>query len=413
MSSDADRRQPAALLRGVDRAAFAASLAVRLRQRGVPVGLTAIEDFTRALAVSAPDTVLSLYWTARVALVRRRSELAAFDEVFDAVFRDATFPVDPVARRGAGPAPGGSDTRLSVPKADAESAPGDGLPWATLPPAVAAAADDDGNLELPTRWASDLAAVADLPFEQLSEAELAELGRWLEEALRHWPTRRSRRRSPSPSGGRVALRPTIAKARRTGWEPVDLVRVAPVRRPRKVLMLCDVSQSMQPQVPAYFHLMRALATVAGGETFAFATTLTRLTPVLRHRSAEVAVRLATERVTDRFGGTRIATAVTEVLASHHGSAVRGGIVVIASDGWDSEPPAELARAMARLRRRAHRVIWVNPRAGAPGFAPLVGTMAAALPHCDALLPADDVRSLAAVVTELCRADAVRHVSRAS
>jgi len=191
------------------------------------------------------------------------------------------------------------------------------------------------------------------------------------------------------------------------------VRVAPVRRPRKVLMLCDVSQSMQPQVPAYFHLMRALATVAGGETFAFATTLTRLTPVLRHRSAQVAVRLATERVTDRFGGTRIATAVTEVLASHHGGAVRGGIVVIASDGWDSEPPAELARAMARLRRRAHRVIWVNPRAGAPGFAPLVATMAAALPYCDALLPADDVRSLAAVVTELCRVDAVGHASRAS
>jgi uncharacterized protein len=413
MSSDADRRQPAALLRAVDRAAFAASLAVRLRQRGVPVGLTAIEDFTRALAVSAPDTVPSLYWTARVALVRRRSELAAFDELFDEVFRDATFEVDPDGRRGAGPAPGASDTLLSVPKAGAESATGDGLPWATLPPAVATAADDDGGLELPTRWASDLAAVADLPFEQLSEAELAELGRWLEEALRHWPTRRSRRRSPSPSGGRVALRPTIAKARRTGWEPVDLVRVAPVRRPRKVLMLCDVSQSMQPQVPAYFHLMRALATVAAGETFAFATTLTRLTPVLRHRSAEVAVRLATERVTDRFGGTRIATAVTEVLASHHGSAARGGIVVIASDGWDSEPPAELARAMARLRRRAHRVIWVNPRAGAPGFAPLVGTMAAALPYCDALLPADDVRSLAAVVTELCRADAVRHVSRAS
>jgi uncharacterized protein len=412
MSSDVDRFPPAALLRGVDRAAFAVSLAVRLRQRGVPVGLTAIEDFTGAMAASAPDTVTSLYWTARVALVRRQSELAAFDQVFDAVFREATLEVDPVARHGAGPAPGASDIHLSVPKAGAESAPGDALPWATLPPVVATAADDDG-LELPTRWASDLAAVADLPFEQLSDAELAELGRWLEEALRHWPTRRSRRRSPGSCAGRVALRPTIAKARRTGWEPVDLVRVAPVRRPRKVLMLCDVSQSMQPQVPAYFHLMRAVATVAGGETFAFATTLTRLTPVLRHRSAEVAVRLATERVTDRFGGTRIATAVTEVLASHHGSAVRGGIVVIASDGWDSEPPAALARAMARLRRRAHRVIWVNPRAGAPGFAPLVGTMAAALPYCDALLPADDVRSLAAVVTELCRADVGRHVSRAS
>jgi uncharacterized protein with von Willebrand factor type A (vWA) domain len=412
MSSHADSRRPAVLLRGVDRAAFAVSLAVRLRQRGVPVGLTGIEDFTRALGVSAPDTVPSLYWTARVALVRRRSELEAFDEVFDSAFRDATFEVDPVARRGAGSTPGAAEAHLSVPKVGAEPAPGEGLPWATLPPAVAVAADDAGVLDLPSRWASDLEAVADLPFERLSEAELAELGRWLEDALRYWPMRRSRRRSPSASGGQVALRPTIARARRTGWEPVDLVRVAPVPRPRKVVMLCDVSQSMQPQVPAYFHLMRALATVAGGETFAFATTLTRLTAVLRHRSAEVALRLATERVTDRFGGTRIATAVTEVLASHHGNAVRGGIVVIASDGWDSEPPAELARAMARLRRRAHRVIWVNPRAAAPGFAPLVGTMAAALPYCDALLPADDVRSLAAVVTELCRANAVRHVSRA-
>jgi hypothetical protein len=200
----------------------------------------------------------------------------------------------------------------------------------------------------------------------------------------------------------VALRPTIARARRTGWEPVELVRVAPVPRQRKVVMLCDVSQSMQPQVTAYFHLMRALATVAGGETFAFATRLTRLTPVLRHKSAELAVSLATERVTDRFGGTRIAASVTELLASHHGSAVRGGIVVIGSDGWDSEPPEELARAMARLRRRAHRVVWVNPRAAAPGFQPLVGTMAAALPYVDVLLPADDVRSLAGVVTEICR-----------
>ena len=110
---------------------------VRLRQHGVPVGLTAIEDFTRALARLGAGHGAALYWTARIALVRRQSELAAFDEVFDAVFRDATLEVDPVARRGAGPAPGAADTHLSVPKVGAEPAPGDGLPWATLPPAVA------------------------------------------------------------------------------------------------------------------------------------------------------------------------------------------------------------------------------------------------------------------------------------
>ena len=378
----ADAPAPAALLRGVDRAAFAVSLSVRLRQHGVPVGLTGTEDFVRALGVTGTHTTTSLYWTARVALVRRLSEVDAFDAVFDAAFRDATLE--------------------RVPRVAADPGAGEGLPWATLPATVSTADEDEAGPELPDRWASDLEAVADLPFEELSDEQMAAVGRWLEEAVRTWPTRRSRRRAAAAAGGQVALRPTIARARRTGWEPVELVRVAPVPRPRKVVMLCDVSQSMQPQVTAYFHLMRALATVAAGETFAFATRLTRLTPVLRHKSAELAVSLATERVTDRFGGTRIAASVAELLASHHGSAVRGGIVVIGSDGWDSEPPEELARAMARLRRRAHRVVWVNPRAAAPGFQPLVGTMAAALPYVDVLLPADDVRSLAGVVTEICR-----------
>lgn len=398
----ADGPAPAALLRGVDRAAFAVSLSVRLRQHGVPVGLTGTEDFTRALGVTTPATVTSLYWTARVALVRRLSEVAAFDAVFDAAFRDATLEVDPHARRRPPPGTQAAGTHPGVPKVGADRDAGEGLPWATLPPAVSTAEATESGPELPQRWASDLEAVADLPFEELSAEQLAAVGRWLEEAVRTWPTRRSRRRAAAAAGGQVALRPTIARARRTGWEPVDLVRVAPVQRPRKVVMLCDVSQSMQPQVTAYFHLMRALATAGSGETFAFATGLTRLTPVLRHKSAELAVALATERVTDRFGGTRIAASLTELLASHHGSAVRGGIVVIGSDGWDSEPPEELARAMARLRRRAHRVVWVNPRAAAPGFQPLVGTMAAALPYVDVLLPAGDVRSLAAVVTEICR-----------
>jgi hypothetical protein len=148
--------------------------------------------------------------------------------------------------------------------------------------------------------------------------------------------------------------------------------------------------------------MRALTVVAGGEAFAFATTLTRLTSVLRHRSMTVAIEQASAKVTDRFGGTRIAASVNALLASHHGNTVRGGIVVIGSDGWDSEPPQQLAGAMARLSRRAYRVIWINPRVAAPGFQPLVGTMAAALPFCDKLLPADDFRSLAAVIAELSR-----------
>ena len=393
------------LLRGIDRAAFAVSFAVRLRKAGVPVGQTGVEDFTRALVAIPPDSLSRLYWSARVSLVRRRGELAAFDAVFDAVFDEAALHLDPHARRkpNAG-ADGVNDAHVRVPTAGGETAPGEGLPWATLPRVVGTAEhsdSDDDELAVPQLSASALERLAEAPFEDLDELQISQLGGWLADELRHWPTRRSRRRAPGPAGRTLALRDTLARARRTGWDPVELVRVAPVRVPRRVVMLCDVSQSMQAQVPAYFQLMRALALLPGGEGFAFATDLTRLTPVLRHRSAVVAVEQASERVADRFGGTRIAACVTELLSSHHGNAVRGGIVVIASDGWDSEPPAELARAMARLRRRAHRVVWVNPRASAPGFAPLVGTMAAALPYVDALLPADNFAALAHVVRELC------------
>ena len=228
------------------------------------------------------------------------------------------------------------------------------------------------------------------------------LGRWLELALRTWPTRRSRRLAQARGGRRVALRATIARSRRTGFEPIHLIHVDPVHVPRRVVLLCDVSQSMQAQAVAYLHLMRAFTVATDAEVFAFATTLTRLTTVLAHRSAEVAIAGATATVDDRFGGTRIATNLAALLRSHHGESLRGAVVVIASDGWDSDTPEELGTAMARLHRRAHRVVWVNPRAAAPGFEPTVSTMAAALPFCDALLPGDDFASLAQVVAEVSR-----------
>ena len=255
---------------------------------------------------------------------------------------------------------------------------------------------------MPGRWVGGREALTALAFERRNEREKGLLCRWREQGLRTRRARHSGRPASGPRGTKAALRPAIARSRRWGWGPVELVRVHPVLKPRKVVMLCDVSQSMQPQIAAYFHLMRALTVVAGGEAFAFATTLTRLTPVLRHKSTTLAIEQATEKVADRFGGTRIATSVNALLTSHHANSVRGGIVVIGSDGWDSEPPEQLAAAMARLRRRAHRLVWINPRVSAPGFEPLVGTMAAALPFCDELLPAHDFQSLAAVIAELSR-----------
>ena len=129
------------------------------------------------------------------------------------------------------------------------------------------------------------------------------------------------------------------------------------------------------------------------EVFAFSTSLTRLTSVLSHRSAEVALQKANAQVTDRYGGTFIGRSVDALLAPPHGNALRGAVVIIASDGWDSEPPEVLAHAMARLRRRAELLVWLNPRAAQREFQPLAGSMAAALPYCDLFLPAHSLTGL--------------------
>ncbi len=393
---------PGGLLADVDRAALAVAFAQRLGRRGVPVGLTAVEAFVRAMEVSPPVSMPRLYWAARVSLVRHRSEIEVFDAVFAAVFGDATLGVDPHARRRRPLPPAATGRYASVAGAAGANQEGGGLPWATPPQVVGDAEPSDSPLAVPEPLPSALAALADTPFEHLDDHELELLGSWLRAAMTDWPTRRSRRFTADPRGRRIALRATVERSRRTGWEPLRLMRERPVHRPRRLVMLCDVSQSMRPHVPAYLQMMRALALVADAEAFAFATTLTRLTAALRHRSTRLAIEHATEKVTDRFGGTRIATNIAALLASHHGGLVRGAIVIIASDGWDADPPEAMTAAMTRLRRRAHRVIWLNPRASAPGFEPRVAAMAAALPYCDDLLPADTFRALRHVIDTISR-----------
>jgi uncharacterized protein with von Willebrand factor type A (vWA) domain len=389
-----------ALLPGVDRAAFAVAFASRLRQRGLPVDFTRIDDLVRALAVSPPGSLPRLYWTARISLVRRASEIEVFDAVFAAVFGGGVPGRDPHMLRKPPAASATVDAFAGLGRSSIEDRNDAGLPWATLPAVVSDADGFDGTLSLPQRLPSDITGLADLPFERLDARQMETLGRWLETAVTDWPARRSRRRRVDHRGRRIALRATLERSRRTGWEPVELVRERALDRPRPVVMLCDVSRSMEAQATAYLHLMRALALAVDVEAFAFATTLTRLTAVLRHRSAEATVEQATAKVTDRFGGTRIATNLKTLLASHHGGKIRGAIVIIGSDGWDSDPPEDLASAMARLHRRAYRVLWMNPRAAAPGFEPCVASMAAALPYCDELLPADTFHSLGQVISAI-------------
>lgn len=383
-----------ALFPAVDRGAFAVALGRRLRRAGVPVTFTALGAVTEALAVAPPRDVGALYWLYRVTLVNQPHDLLTFDRIFDAVFRDAALPPEGQAT-GPGATPDVPD-EVDAGSNPSEGAGGDtegaGLPWHTRS-LVAVAEEPGGGPVLPELLPSAVAAIVDVAFEDLDEAGLVLVGAWLEQSLHRWPMRTSRRHRVVTGGRRVALRETIERSRRTGWEPLELSRSRPVLRPRPVTMLVDVSESMRPNATAYLHVMRALARSGRAETFAFSTSLTRLTPALSHRSAQVAMELATAQVTDRYGGTHLASSLAGLLSSRHGSTLRGGVLVVASDGWDSEEPRLLAKAMRRASLRAHSVVWLNPRAAAPGFEPLVGSMAAALPYCDAFLPAHTLRAV--------------------
>jgi uncharacterized protein with von Willebrand factor type A (vWA) domain len=249
---------------------------------------------------------------------------------------------------------------------------------------------------VPDVLASRLVAWADEHFDRFDDDDLRHIGAWLEQASANWPRRRSLRRELHRRGKRIDLRETMRASRSTGWEALRVARTRRRRRPRRVVLVCDVSRSMQPYATVYLHLMRAAALRQRGirpEVFAFSTSLTRLTPALSHRSAEVALARANAKVVDRYGGTHLGSCIGRLLATPHGTALRGAVVIIASDGWDSDPPDVLARALARVRRRAQLLVWLNPRAAQRGFEPRAESMAAALPFCDLFLPAHSLTGL--------------------
>ncbi|BBZ73203.1 vWA domain-containing protein [Mycobacterium paraseoulense] len=390
------------LLRGVDLAAFASALVARLRGAGVLVSASGPASFVQALRKLVPDNTTALYWAARLTLVNRMEDLAAFDAVFAAVFGAADpdgtgRPSTPLPLPGPrAPAAG------TLRPAGSGSASAHTLPWATRTPA---ATDDAAgpSLLLPDVLPSRIAALADEPFDRFDAQDLRLLGSWLEATVTRWPRRRSRRFERSPAGKRIDLRATMNASRKSGWEAMVLARTRPRLRPRRVVLACDVSRSMQQYATVYLHLMRAVSRQAGThpEVFAFSTSLTRLTSVLAHRSAEVALQRANAKVADRYGGTFIGRSVNGLLAPPHGNALRGAVVIIASDGWDSDPADVLAHAMARLRRRAELVVWLNPRAARGDFQPLAGSMAAALPYCDLFLPAHSLAEIRQLLLALC------------
>jgi uncharacterized protein with von Willebrand factor type A (vWA) domain len=382
----------------IDLPALATALGQRLRAAGLPTTPERASRFAQALALVGPIRRSELYWTARSVFVSSQTQLPTFDRVFAAVFDPA---LEPDEARGDPYSPPLSGTQPSErpPAPQARPVPGErddeagaGMRGTVSPP------EDDRDaheVEVPLATASEQERLRKKSFESLDSDELERIRRMMEALELAAPRRRARRKRRARRGEHLDLRRTLRASLRTGGDPMTLASRSRRTRPRRLVLLCDISGSMEPYARAYLHLLTsAVASGAPAEAFVFATRLTRLTRALGGRDPEAAIQRAVAAAPDWSSGTRIGEAL-RTFNDRYGrrGMARGAVVVILSDGWERADPALVGREMERLARLAHRIVWVNPRAAASDFSPGVGGMAAALPHCDALVRGHSLEAL--------------------
>jgi uncharacterized protein len=354
-----------------------AALARALRIQGSRVGIGELLSAHQALdavdSASREDARLAL----RAVLCSERADLIKFERAFLEVF-------------GAGRVPLGAS-----PFDELEGVPRDVLPHAGIPATAPQTTEAETDpTAVPAAW-SDVELLRHKDFATYTDVEMAVARELIARLARRGPTRVSRRTRPSRRRGHSPdLRRMVRGSLRTAGEPIDRVWRAPSRRPRPMVLLLDVSGSMTPYARMLLQYLHAsVAARRRVEAFAFGTRLTRITHELGGRDHDRALERAAEAVMDFSGGTRIGSALATLNREHGRRVGRGAVVVILSDGWDRGDPSELAVEMARLRRSAHRLVWLNPLAAHPEFAPLTRGMRAAIPHTDELLAGNSLASL--------------------
>jgi uncharacterized protein len=348
-----------------------------LREGGLEVGPGRISDALAGLDRVDIGNRDDVYWTLRTTLVSRVEDLDSFDRAFAAWFLRA--PAAPASRRPEPPEratrtlrPGGSDGR----------------------------GDDEPGEDRPTEigWSAD-EVLRRKDFAAMTAEELAQAARAIEEAAAARPLRHSRRLRPHRRGRRLDLRRLARRSLARGGEPIERTYRRRIDVPRKLVVLCDVSGSMEEYTRALLLFLHAV--VGSGrsvEVFAFGTRLVRLTEEFRTRDPERALAAATTRVVDWASGTRIGASLktfNDVWGRR--ALARGAVVVIVSDGWERQDASLVAREMARLHRAAYGVVWVNPLKGSPEYQPLAGGMRAALPYVDRFMAGHNLASLEELV----------------
>jgi len=396
---DAPGAPASAFSRALSRdAPFAAvALGRALRAAGLPVTPDRSATFAAAVPLVHAARRAELYWAARLSFVTARDQVALFDAVFGAIVDGLTDPAGSSrGDQGASPSPpsrpASHASSGSTPSgAGAEHAAGNG------------AGGGEPRVVVAGARASDIERLTHVRLDALDPAELAVLADLVRRLAPATPPRRARRARPSARGDHLDVRATLRRSRRTAGDPVERLHRRRREVPRRLVALLDVSGSMAPYARTYLLLLEGAARGARAETFVFATRLTRVTRALREGRAELALERASAAAPDWAGGTRIGEAL-RAFNDRHGrrGMARDAVVVVFSDGWERGDPALVGREMERLSRLAYRIVWVNPRVAAPGFAPETGGMAAALPHIDDLVSGHSVAALEAVVEAIGR-----------
>jgi uncharacterized protein with von Willebrand factor type A (vWA) domain len=385
----------------VDLPGLASAFSQRLHEAGVPVTPSQTEQYARALKLTKPVSRRRLYCTTRAVFVTGFQQVPAFDKVFGQVFGgrkkvqntddmdveieeesvdqvDSETPED-MDEQNIMEREGGQDAmQMNAGEGDSED-------------------EDDTEEEklVPLQEASEEEALSYKNFQALTAEELALLYKLMVRLQLATPERVSRRKQRGRRGEHMDMRRTLRKSLHTGGDPIVLARKRRRAHPRRLVLLCDISGSMEPYARAYLQFMHAArATGPYAEAFVFATRLTRLTKQLAGRNPQRAIRRAAEAAPDWSSGTRIGDALKE-FNDRYGrrGMARGSVIVILSDGWERGDPDLVAREMQRLSRLAYRIVWVNPRVAAQNFAPKAGGLVAALPYVDALVSGHTLKAL--------------------
>jgi uncharacterized protein with von Willebrand factor type A (vWA) domain len=358
----------------VDIPAGIVGLARALRAAGVDATSDRLAAAVQALTVLDPASRADVYWAGRLAFCASPDDIARYDRVFATVFAGA--------RHGAAVGEPRVVTESFAVATDGPYGEGDGV---DARPAAASRTELLRQCDLADLDDADRQAALALL------APLSVVG----------ATRRSRRTGPAPHGP-VDRHATLRRILRAGGEPVTPASSRRQQRPRRVVLLVDVSGSMASYADAFVRFAHVTCRARGPRTevFTLGTRLTRITRELSHRDPAPAIAA----IPDWSGGTRLGELLKAFLDGwgRRGTA-RGAIVVVLSDGWERGDATLLGTQMKQLRRLAHRVIWANPRAGRPGFAPLAAGMAAALPYVDELVPGHSIDALVRLARTVTRA----------